>query len=203
MDEPPADEVTMRTILGPMPGTPGTLSLESPINESTSTNWSGRSPSHSIAKSSSLYGTSEYLFTSSLFFLGGRNRINPGRNSWKKSLSGLATATAMPSSIARPASVPMISSASTPGTRTSVMSMARKSSWTTGTALMTSSGAGGRWPLYPRYSSCRNVFPDASKTTAKCVGCGESSSSDRTVDRNPNSTVVSLAGGVETEMSTE
>jgi hypothetical protein len=51
------------------------------------------------SKSAWLYGTSAYLLMRSpgAGFLGERSRIIPGRSSWKKSLSGEATATAMPS----------------------------------------------------------------------------------------------------------
>ncbi len=67
------------------------------------------------------------------------------------------------------ASVPMTSSASTPGTINSGSPMARMMSCMGSICSASSPGIGGRFALYSAYRSSRNVLPRASNTTA--MGC--------------------------------
>ncbi|KAG1605435.1 hypothetical protein G6F45_014207 [Rhizopus arrhizus] len=90
----------------------------------------------------------------------------PGRTSWAKSLSPVEMVTFR--SCARPcrASVPITSSASTPGMRRMLMPSASTMRHIGSTWLRSSSGIGGRLALYWAYRSSRKVLPGASTTNA-------------------------------------
>ena len=89
-----------------------------------------------------------------------------GPTSCAKSLSPVETSTSMPSAAARVASVPITSSASTPGTRRIGKPSASTTASIGSTCARRSSGIGARLALYSGYSSSRKVGPGASITNA-------------------------------------
>ena len=88
-------------VFTPMPGTPGTLSVESPIRACTSMTFAGGTPKRSITSSSPI----------TLFFMVSYMRT-PGRTSCIRSLSEETMVTSAPASCASRAYVAMRSSAS-------------------------------------------------------------------------------------------
>ena len=109
----------------------------SPISASMSTIWSGRTPNLSSTAASLSRRLPLMVLT----------RVMPGRTSWAKSLSPVEMVTSIPVSLPCTASVPITSSASTPGTRKigkpSASTMAHMGS----TWARRSSGIGGRLAL--------------------------------------------------------
>jgi hypothetical protein len=100
-------------------------------------------------------------------------RVIEPSTSCAMSLSPVEISTRCPASAARRASVPMTSSASTPGTRSSGSPCAAMISSSGATCERRSSGIAGRCALYSANSSSRNVRPGASNTTA--MRCGRKS----------------------------
>ena len=94
----------------------------------------------------------------------------------------------MPSAAAASASVPMTSSASTPGTRRIGSPRASTTSHIGCTCARRSSGIGGRLALYSGYRSSRKVFPGAS--TTKATYSGRSFRVARSMLTTPNSAPV-------------
>ena len=86
--------------------------------------------------------------------------------SWLRSLSPLEITTCMPWPAAVAASVPITSSASTPGIHSTGQPSSRTTSWMGSICARRSSGMGARCCLYSGYSASRKVGPLASKTQA-------------------------------------
>ena len=86
------------------------------------------------------------------------------------SLSPVEISTSKPAAAPCKARVPMTSSASTPGTRSSASPMADTVSYRGCTCERRSSGMGGRCALYCSNKSSRKVRPGASNTTAMRSG---------------------------------
>ena len=124
-------------VFGPHLSTPGMLSTLSPISDSRSITWSGRTPNFSITPASS--STLPVMVLVS---------VMPGRTSWAKSLSPVEMVTGMPAACACSASVPITSSASTPDTRRMGKPRASTIFIIGSTWARRSSGIGGRWALY-------------------------------------------------------
>ena len=97
--------ISSRAPFSPMPGTPFTLSMASPISASVSTTCPGSTPKRSLTPAAS------YQVPSSR----GLKTVISSPTSWKKSLSPVMIATGCPPAAARTASVPITSSASKPG----------------------------------------------------------------------------------------
>ena len=138
------------------------LSTLSPISASMSTIWSGRTPNFAITASTLSRRLPVIVLTSS-------TRPWPGagsRTSWAKSLSLVEMVTSMPSAAPCSASVPITSSASTPGSRRMVKPSASTIRHIGSTCARRSSGIGGRLALYCGYSASRKVGPLASTTKA-------------------------------------
>ena len=98
----PCAAISSRAPFSPMPGTPFTLSTESPIRARTSITCPGRTPNFACTPSVS------YQVPGSR----GLKTDTPSPTSWKKSLSPVTMATRNPAARACTASVPMTSSAS-------------------------------------------------------------------------------------------
>ncbi len=86
--------------------------------------------------------------------------------SWLRSLSPLEITVLMPRSVAMHDSVPITSSASTPGTCSTFQPSSRTTSWIGSICARRSGGIGERVALYCAYRSSRNVLPGASNTQA-------------------------------------
>jgi hypothetical protein len=104
--------------------------------------------------------------------------------------------TSIPLSSARRDRVPMMSSASAPGTSILRTPRASTTSFTTGTWARSSSGTLRRFALYSGKSSCRGVVPGESKTAAIAKGF-----SSRRIFRRilavPSTTLVGVPSGAE------
>ena len=111
-------------------------------------------------------------------------RVTRSSTSWAMSLSLVEMTTRRPLSRARSARVPMTSSASTPGTQRRGRPSPRTIRCSGSICARSSSGMGGRFALYAGYHSSRNVFPGASKTTAK-YSLGKSARSRRSMLTTP------------------
>ena len=156
----PADALQQR--LGgfsPTPGTPGILSDESPISARKSMISSGGMPylSHTSC------GPRIVLFMVLI-------RVTFGVTSCAMSLSPVLISTAWPAFSASSASVPITSSASTPGVTNSGRPIALTMLCSGSICARRSSGIGGRCDLYSANRSSRKVFPLASNTTATWLG---------------------------------
>ena len=97
--------ISSAAVLGPMPATPGTLSMLSPISASTSPTSSGGTPNFSRTSST----------PSRRFFMVSSTETSPSQ-SCIRSLSDEQITTCIPAALATLASVAMMSSASNPGT---------------------------------------------------------------------------------------
>ncbi len=149
-------------VFGPHLGTPGMLSMLSPISASMSTICPGRTPNFSITAWSLSMRLPVMVLTSSTIPFPDAG----GRTSCAKSLSPVEMVTSMPSAAPCNASVPITSSASTPGTRRIGRPSASTSFIIGSTCARRSSGIGGRLALYSGYISSRKVGPLASTTKA-------------------------------------
>jgi len=117
--------------------------------------------------------------TSNLFFTPSRSSnvfdmvlmsVILGETSCAMSLSPVEIRTARSCFAAAQASVPMTSSASTPGSRRMGSPMPFTATNNGSICARRSSGIGGRWALYSANKSSRKVLPGASNTTAMRSG---------------------------------
>ena len=144
----------LAAVLGPHFGIPGTLSTLSPVSARKSMIRSGGTPNFSSTPAG-VSVVSLMVFTS----------VTLSVTSCAKSLSPVEISTDSPDASACFASVPMTSSASTPGTASSGNPNALIIACSGWICSRSSSGIFSRFALYSAYKSSRNVLPDASNTT--------------------------------------
>ena len=132
----PNSWISAAAVLIPIPGAPGTLSVESPASACTSTTLSGPTPNFASTPSTPM----RTFFIASII-------STPPPTSCIRSLSELTIVTRPPASRARHASVAMMSSASNPSSSSQAMLNARVASRVRGICGRRSSGISGRWPL--------------------------------------------------------
>ncbi len=126
----------LAAVFGPHLSTPGMLSTLSPVRARKSAICSGLTPNFSTTPALSV--------TELLIVLTSRTCAS---TSWAKSLSPVEISTCMPAAAACRARVPMTSSASTPGTRSSGMPSASTTAIIGSTCALRSGGVGGRLAL--------------------------------------------------------
>ena len=113
-----------------------------------------------------------------------------------RSLSPVEISTGTSRALACAASVPITSSASTPGTHSSGSPIACTMPCSGSTCARNSSGIGGRWALYPAKISSRKVLPLASNTTTTGAP-GKSLRSLRSIETTPRTAPVGRPEEVE------
>ncbi len=133
----PNCEMSLTAVFSPTPGTPGILSMESPIRARRSGICSGATPHFSFTAASSNTTRCPVRASSD-------STRTFGPTSWSMSLSAVTSTTSTGRSRARSTSVPRTSSASKPGTSRSGSRRASNSRLTYGIWLLRSSGIPGR-----------------------------------------------------------
>ena len=143
--------ISSAAVFGPMPTTPGTLSMLSPISAKTSPTSSGGTPNFSRTSS-----------TPSRRFFMVSSTDTSSSHSCIRSLSDEQITTCIPAALATLASVAMMSSASNPGISSWVRPKA-STTWRVSAIWAASSGGiGGRCALYSGKISLRKLSPGAS-----------------------------------------
>ena len=154
----PNSASSLAAVFGPIPGTPGTLSVASPTSACRSIIRSGRTP-HFLS-------TSSGPMTSSL---SATNSSTRSLTSWHRSLSELMITTGC-SADTFAVTVASTSSASKPSFCSAGMPNASSISRTKANCGRRSSGGGGRLALYAGYSSSRKVGVRESIATPRYRG---------------------------------
>ena len=130
--------ISSEAVLGPMPATPGTLSMLSPISASTSPTCSGPTPNFSRTSGGPMRR----------FFIVSSTATPPSSvQSCVRSLSDEQITTSMPAARATLVSAAMMSSASKPDTSSWVSPNASITRRTIPSWSPSSGGIGGRWAL--------------------------------------------------------
>ena len=145
--------ISSAAFFGPMPGTPGTLSDESPIRDWTSITWCGLTPNFSRTASVRI----------SRFFMPSYKKTQSD-TSCIKSLSLVIIRVAFVVVQFWRARVAITSSASTPGTHKTGIPNDIRPDWIIWPWAIKSAGVAVRFILYSGYISWRNVMRDASNT---------------------------------------
>ena len=167
--------MSFAAVFSPTPGTPGILSMESPISARRSGICSGVTPifTFTAASSSTTRSPPRPLVVKT------RTR---GLTSWSMSLSAVTRTTSTGESRTRSTSVPSTSSASKPGPRAGASAAPRRA------AARTESGCAGRpgWtgasPCTRRTSASRKVGPGGSHAATKYSGVSSRRSFQTMVD---------------------